>query len=232
MKEMDRQIQVFLRKLSWACITVASFTLLLLFLQTPETCVPPDTPSKPHLGFPKSSCDFSPRVYVPIDKKNKRLWSSGEWLKKVNSYVKFFKSLQDVGLLQKNSRALCVSAGAGHEVMALANLGVLDVTGVELIESPPLVSRADPHNLPFFNNSFDFAFSAHFAEALFPSRFASEMERTVEAGGVCVLVVEECGDDEVKEIVGLFRNSRLTSSNNVTLIGLKWTSVIMKKRNS
>ncbi|KAI9086392.1 hypothetical protein K1719_031476 [Acacia pycnantha] len=43
---------------------------------------------------------------------------------------------------------LCVSTGARHKVMALTNMGLLDVTVVELIESPPLVSQADSHNLP------------------------------------------------------------------------------------
>ncbi|KAF7815640.1 putative S-adenosyl-L-methionine-dependent methyltransferase [Senna tora] len=31
------------------------------------------------------------------------------------------------------------------------------------------------------------------------------------AGGVCLIVVEECGDDEVKVIVSLFKNSRFIS---------------------
>lgn len=54
-----------------------------------------------------------------------------------------------------------------------------DVTGIELLESLPLVRRADPHNLPFFDGAFDFAFTARFDEALFPTRFAAEMERVV-----------------------------------------------------
>ncbi|KAI4322590.1 hypothetical protein L6164_022267 [Bauhinia variegata] len=229
---MDGQIQIFLNRLSYTAITIASLTLLLLFLQTPETCVPPESPHKPHLKFPKSSCDYSPRELVPIDKKNKRLWSTKFWQKKVNSYIQFFKQIQDLGLLHNNSKVVCVSAGAGHEVMALSDIGVLDVTGVELIDSPPLVSRADPHNLPFFDHVFDLAFSGHLAEALFPSRFASEMERTVRPGGVCLLVVEQCGNDEVREIVGLFRNSRLIRSSNVTLTGLPMTSVIMRTKRS
>ncbi|TYK00373.1 methyltransferase [Cucumis melo var. makuwa] len=49
--------------------------------------------------------------------------------------------------------------------MALSHMGVHDVTGVELIDSPPL------------------------------------MERAVRPNVVCVIVVEECGDYEVKEIV-------------------------------
>lgn len=107
-------------------------------------------------------------------------------------------------------------------------MGVADVTGVELVDSPPLVSRADPHNLPFFDGVFDLAFTAHLAEALFPSQFVSEMERTVRIGGVCVVVVEE-GED-LKEIISLFRKSQFISAKNVTLIGLKMTRIIMRIR--
>ncbi|TYK04660.1 methyltransferase [Cucumis melo var. makuwa] len=63
-------------------------------------------------------------------------------------------------------------------------MGVHDVIGVELIDSPPLVSRADPHNLPFFDHVFDLAFTAHLVEALFLSRFVSEMERVVRPNDV------------------------------------------------
>lgn len=38
--------------------------------------------------------------------------------------------------------------------------------------------------------------------------FAAEMERTVRVNDACVVVVEECGDAEVEEIVGLFRKMR------------------------
>lgn len=112
--------------------------------------------------------------------------------------------------------------------MAISNLGVEDVTGVELIDSPALVSRADPHNLPFFDGAFDFAFTAHFDEALFPSRFAAEMERMVRPGGACLVLVEECGVGEVTEVVGLFRNSRFDRSRNVTLNGMRMTSILLR----
>lgn len=112
--------------------------------------------------------------------------------------------------------------------MALNKIGVADVTGVELLDSPPLVSRADPHNLPFFDQAFDLGFSASFDQALFPSRYAAEMERTVRVGGVCVVVVDECGDEEVKEIGKLFRRSTFVRAKNVTLIGSKMTRIIMR----
>ncbi|XP_022952209.1 uncharacterized protein LOC111454952 [Cucurbita moschata] len=226
---MERHVRLFLNRLSLASVAIATFILLLLFLQTPETCVPPNSPSKPHLRFPKSSCDSSPRELVSVDKKNKRLWSTKDWQKKVSSFVQFFHTIRDLGLLHNHTKVVCISAGAGHEVMALSQIGVLDVTGVELVDSPPLVSRADPHNLPFFDHVFDLAFTPHLAEALFPSQFVSEMERAVRPNGACVIVVEECGDAEVGEIVGLFTKSRFVNSINVTLTGLKMTRILMKR---
>ena len=44
-----------------------------------------------------------------------------------------------------------------------------------------------------------------------------------------VIVVEECEDYEVKEIVGLFMKSRFANSINVTLTGLKMTRILMKR---
>ncbi|KAG6738131.1 hypothetical protein POTOM_059690 [Populus tomentosa] len=158
-------------------------------------------------------------------KKRLKLWSSKSWLSQVSSFTTFFQSLN---LLNNETKVLCVSAGAGHEVMALNNMGVSDVTGVEIVDSLPLVKRADPNNLPFFDGVFDLAFSAHLEEALFPLRFAGEMERTVRNGGVCVVVVEECGGVEVDAIVGLFRKSMFVGAENVTLIGMRMTRIIMR----
>ncbi|CAL5406389.1 unnamed protein product [Camellia sinensis] len=225
---MERHIQILLNRISFASLTIGTMTLLFLFLQTPETCVPQGSIPKPHQKFPKSTCDFSHRAFTSIDKKNKRLWSTKDWLNKLHSFSSFFTDLQTLNHLHNHSKVLCVSAGPGHEVMALKQIGVGDVTGVELVDSPPLVSRADPHNLPFFDGVFDLGFSAHLDEALFRERFAAEMERTVRVGGVCVVAVEECGKEEVKEVAKLFRKSRFVSAKNVTLTGSKMTRIILR----
>ncbi|XWS15265.1 hypothetical protein CRYUN_Cryun35bG0080500 [Craigia yunnanensis] len=107
-------------------------------------------------------------------------------------------------------------------------MGLEDVTGVELIESWPLVSMADPYNLRFFDGAFDVSFTGHLEEALYPTRYAGEMERTLRKGGLCVVVVYKCGDEEVKEIVRLFRRSRLLGSSDVTLNGRRVTRIIMR----
>ncbi|KAM7492311.1 hypothetical protein LguiA_035232 [Lonicera macranthoides] len=229
---MERHIQIFLNKLSFISITIATFTLLLLFLQTPQTCIDPiesNSNPKPHHKFPKSSCEASHRSITSLDKKNHRLWSTKSWQNAVASFTSFFTDLQTLGHLHNHSNILVVSAGAGHSVMALNRIGVGDVTGVELLESPPLVSRSDPHNLPFFDSVFDLAFSAHLDLALFPARYVGEMERTVRIGGLCVVAMEECGREEVKEVLKLFRKSKFVEGKNVSLIGDKMTRIIMRR---
>ncbi|CAI0550385.1 unnamed protein product [Linum tenue] len=227
---MEKRVENLLNKVSYASITIATIALLITYLQIPETCIPPDTPiTKPHQKFPSSTCDSSlRRPYLSPAKKNIRLWSSKPWISQLNSFTRFFSDLQSTGLLPNHSRVLCLSAGAGHEVMALHNMGVGDVTGIEIVESLPLVRKADPTNLPFFDAVFDFAFTARLSEALFPARFVGEMERTVAGGGYCVLAVEECGKELVDQIVGLFHRSKLVGVGNVTLIGMRMTRIIMK----
>ncbi|KAK2987968.1 hypothetical protein RJ640_011231 [Escallonia rubra] len=225
---MERHIQAFLNKLSYASITIATLTLLLLFLHTPDTCLPSTPTSHFHQKFPKSTCDATHRPFTSLHKRNRRLRSTKSFQSAVASFASLFSSLQNLTLLPNHSRVLCLSAGAGQPVLALNQIGVDDVTGVELVDSPPLVSRADPHNLPFFDNVFDLGFSAHFDQALFPSRYAAEMERTVRVGGVCVVVVEECGDGEAGEVAKLFARSRFVGAKNITLTGSRMTRIIMK----
>lgn len=112
--------------------------------------------------------------------------------------------------------------------MAFREVGVSEITAVEIVESPPLVSRADPHNLPFFDGVFDLGFSGVFDLALFPGRYAEEMERTVKVGGVCVVAVEECGSGVVKEVGKLFRKSEVVGVRNVSLLGSRMTRIVMK----
>ena len=113
--------------------------------------------------------------------------------------------------------------------MSLKEIGIHEVTGVELVDSPPLVSRSDPHNLPFFDGVFNLGFSAHLDLALFPSRYVRELERTVRVGGTCVVCVEECGNGEVKEVMKLFTKSEFSESRNVTLMGSKVTMIITRR---
>ncbi|XP_077211077.1 S-adenosyl-L-methionine-dependent methyltransferases superfamily protein [Tasmannia lanceolata] len=222
---MERNVQSLLNRISFASITFATITLFFLFSHSPTT--PCQSPHQTLIiRFPKSSCEANHREHLPHEKRTRRLWSTRDWRKKVDSYTDFFQILRNIGLLNNNSNVLCVSAGAGHEVMALIEMGVVDVTGVEVVDWPPLVSRADPHDLPFFDGVFDLGFSAHLAESLFPTRFVAELERTVRPGGISVLALEEWV--EVGEIRDLFRKSSSVGARNVTLMGSKMTQIIMR----
>lgn len=230
---MDRHIQIFLNKISLVFIAIATLILLLLYLHTPATCV--DIASnghfKPHHRFPKSTCGYTARPYTSVEKRNRRLWSTDAWIRTVRSYTDLFRLLLDKRLFSVHSRVLVVSAGPGHAVKALNDLGLNDVAGVELVESPPLVSRADPHNLPFFDDAFDFVFSAYLDRALYPVRYAGEMERVVRDGGACVVAVEECGEGEIEVVVKLFRKSKFLGAMNVTLGGERRTRMVFRVRN-
>lgn len=232
---MDKHIQAFLNRISLIAATLATILLLSILLHRPEECGPHFTPHS-FLRFPRSTCDsfHRPRHFSTLEKKNQRIWSTSAWLNKVHSFSLLFldaqKSLpsRPFSLLSNSSRTLCVLAGAGQEVMALNQIGVSDVTAIDLVDSPPLVSRADPFNLPFFDDAFDFAFSAQFDVVLFPSRFVEEMERTVRVGGFCLLIVEECTHKEVKEIAGLFKRGELVDANNFTFGRSKMTRIVVR----
>ncbi|CAI9090345.1 OLC1v1025099C1 [Oldenlandia corymbosa var. corymbosa] len=233
---MEKHVQILLNKISYASITIATVVLLGLIIQTPSTCVDPTAPDHPtskrasQTLFPTSTCDYTHRAFTSLEKKNRRLWSSKMWIHAVDSYKALFSTFQAQtrSHLFNHSRALVVSAGPGQAVMALREMGVADVTGVEVVDSPPLVSRADPHNLPFFDDVFDFGFSGYLDRALFPIRYVEEMERTVKIGGICVVAVEECGDEEVREIVKFFRKSRFLNARNVSLAGEERTAIVMR----
>ncbi|KAL9288238.1 putative methyltransferase type 11, S-adenosyl-L-methionine-dependent methyltransferase [Arabidopsis thaliana] len=148
---------------------------------------------------------------------NARIWFSGAWKSRLSSFSTYFLRFRDLGFIQNHTKALCLSDGAGHAPMALSQIGLSDVTAVELVDSISLVKRADPHNLPFFDRVFDFVFTAHLAEALFPWRFVEEMERTVRHGGFCMVAVDECSGDNVRDIARFFHNSKVVDVANVTL---------------
>ncbi|KAM1774387.1 hypothetical protein ACFX12_043762 [Malus domestica] len=55
---MERHIEIFLNRLSYVAILIGTVTFVF-FLKTPDTYVSPSSSPKPHLCFPKSSCDAS-----------------------------------------------------------------------------------------------------------------------------------------------------------------------------
>lgn len=240
----EKNVERLLNRISLVFAAVATLALLHLFSHSSLSCSPAPViridrhaarrhrspiPAQEGDAYPRSSCDVAAREVVTPDKRFAKLRSSRAWRRRADAFAALFATLRSARILSNSTNVLCVSAGAGHEVAALKESGVADVTGVDVIDFFPLVRRADPHDLPFFDNVFDLGFSTGVTEALFPARFVSEMERTVRQGGAIVLAVNRPPSaQEVEEIKALFKRSILLEARNMTMLGSDMTLIVMK----
>ncbi|KAF7024151.1 hypothetical protein CFC21_036536 [Triticum aestivum] len=230
---MDRHVRRLLNRVAIALAAVATAALLHLFRHPSTSCfgasLARSSLSLSMAPLPRTSCDAASRRVVDPDLRLAKLRSSPRWRRHSAALsASVIDPLRRLRLLRGSSRVLCLAAGAGQAVDALRVAGVGDVTGVDLVDFPPLVRRADPHNLPFFDDAFDLALSsdpAALTGALFPSRFASEIERTVRRGGAIAIAVDRHVDLSV--IFSLFRKSRLVDVRNATLDGSAASIVVL-----
>ncbi|CAO2177631.1 unnamed protein product [Urochloa humidicola] len=204
------------------------------------------SPPSPHIRMRPSTKYHTYEDYLrhqlnkTLNPRLRRVWATRDWQRKVTTFATFFTSLQHQHLLTNTSRALCVGARLGQEVAALRQIGVRNAVGIDLAPAPPLVVRGDFHAQPFEDETFDFEFSNVFDHALYPDRFAAEIERTLRPGGVAVLhvAVHRRGDRysandllDVKGLVGLFRRCEVVRVSKVDAFGLD-TEVILRKKRS
>ncbi|CAL4961010.1 unnamed protein product [Urochloa decumbens] len=233
---MDGHVRRLLNRVSIALAAVATAALLHLFRRSSSSCFSGGTGLSPaHASlsltpFPRTSCDAASRRVVDPDLRLAKLRASPRWRRHGAALsAASLIPLRRHRLLGRSSSALCVAAGAGRAVDALHEAGVGDVTGVDLVDFPPLVRRADEHNLPFFDGAFDVVLSddpGAVAGALFPSRFASELERTVRRGGAIVIAVDR--QVGFSTVAGLFRRSRVVEVRNATLDGSLVNIVVLR----
>ncbi|KAK8918813.1 hypothetical protein KSP39_PZI021406 [Platanthera zijinensis] len=227
---MERHIERLLNRISLTFATIATLSLIHLFSRSSLSCAPSPLRHRNQSSltltlspFPSSSCESASREIISSEKRFLKLRSTHAFRRRVQSFSSVFLSLRSLGLLSNTSHVLCVSVGAGHEVVALQDSGVVDVTGVEVMDFPPLVKRADPHNLPFFDEVFDLGFSTGFDAALFPKRFVEEIERTVRRWGA---------EGGVVDVEKLFQWSSLLEVRKFTLDGSPMTLIVMRKNNN
>ncbi|XVE92269.1 hypothetical protein REPUB_Repub01dG0082100 [Reevesia pubescens] len=172
-----------------------------------------------------------------LNPKLRKIWTTRDWDRKIQVFSRFFHELKLQNLLSNSSKSLCIGARVGQEVEALKRVGVSDSIGIDLVPCPPLVLKADFHNQPFDNETFDFEFSNVFDHALYPQKFVAEIERTLKPEGVCVLHValsrradKYSANDlySVKPLVKLFKRSQLVRVRKVDGFGLD-TEVVFRK---
>ncbi|CAM0883292.1 unnamed protein product [Alopecurus aequalis] len=228
---MDGHVRRLLNRVAIALAAVATAALMHVFRHSSTSCFA-SSPAHSSISlapFPRTSCDAASRRVVDPDLRLAKLRSSPRWQRHNAALsASAFDPLRRLRLLGNSSRVLCLAAGAGRAVDALNVAGVGDVTGVDLVDFPPLVRRADLHNLPFFDDAFDLALSddpAALAGALFPSRFAAEIERTVRRGGAIAIAVDRHTDLFI--VVSLFKKSRVVHVRNTTLDGSAASVVIL-----
>jgi hypothetical protein len=231
---MDARVRRLLDRVAMALAALATAALLHLLRHSSSSCfVRRAAPTFVPLSlarFPRTSCDAASRRVVDPELRLAKLRASPCWRRRGDAISSAtLAPLRQLRLLGDSSRVLCVAAGAGQAVDALRAAGVGDVTGIDLFEFPPLVRRADPHNLPFFYGAFDVVLSDALwalAGALFPSRFAAEIERVVRRGGAIALAGDRSVD--LSSVARLFNKSRVVEGRNVTLDGRAVSIVILR----
>ncbi|XP_062180975.1 uncharacterized protein LOC133885300 isoform X2 [Phragmites australis] len=221
---MDRRTQRLVTRVSIALAAVTTFSLVYLLRHASTFCSAAPHPLALTLSlapFPRNSCDAASRRVVPPDRRLSKLRASPRWRRRTAALASSaFPALRTLRLLDAPSRVLCLAAGAGHAVDALRAEGVGDVTGIDLVDFPPLVRRADPHRLPFFGGTFDLVFSddsSAISGVLFPSLVAAEAERAVRLGGGIALTVDR--DIDPAAVAALFKRSRVVDVKDITLDG-------------
>lgn len=234
---IDRRARRLDTCVSIGLAAIATLSLLHLLRHSSTHCSPASHPLALTISlapFPRTSCDAASRRVVPPDRRLAKLRASPRWRRRTASLAtSAFPPLRGLGFLAAPSRVLCLAAGAGHVVDALHAAGTGDVTGVDLVDSPPLVRRADPHRLPFSDGAFDLEFSddpSAISGALFPSRLVAEVERVVRPGGGIALAVDR--GIETAAVAALFKRSRIVDVRDVTLDGSQVRLLILQSNST
>jgi hypothetical protein len=221
---IDRHAVRLITRVSVAMAAVATLSLLYLLRHASIYCSPAS--HQPALTislapFPHTSCDAASRRVVPPDHRLSKLRASPRWRRRAASLAtSAFPPLRGLGILAARSRVLCLAAGAGHAVDAFRAAGTRDATGIDLVDFPPLVRRADPHHLVFSDDP------SATSGALFPSRLAREAERAVRRGGGIALALDR--EIETAAVATLFKRSRVLDVKDVTLDGSQVRLLIMQ----
>lgn len=116
-----------------------------------------------------------------LDPVKREKWLGPEWDTKLEGFKKEFSKFG--GMIDSNTRALCIGARTGQEVVALKELGVSEAIGIDIVPHLPNVIEGDMHNLSFDDNSFDLVYTNVIDHSIDPKKMISEIERVLSPGG-------------------------------------------------
>jgi ubiquinone/menaquinone biosynthesis C-methylase UbiE len=113
--------------------------------------------------------------------------SGPEWQLRLDGFKNEFSKLSNY--LTPEKKCLVLGAAAGEKVIALRELGIESVVGLDLIPHEPLVLKGDMHNLEYENDSFDFVYTNSLDHSIMPEKLISEVERVLSPGGLFYLQI-------------------------------------------
>tara|TARA_E500000331_G_C17256245_1_gene713196 strand:- start:663 stop:1934 length:1272 start_codon:yes stop_codon:yes gene_type:complete len=119
------------------------------------------------------------------DPAKREKWLGEEWNSKIEGFKKEFSKFG--GLINPDTKSLCIGARTGQEVVALKEMGVKDVTGIDIVPHLPNVIKGDMHNLDFEENTFDLVYTNVIDHSINPQKMIDEMERVLKPGGFLFL---------------------------------------------
>ena len=173
------------------------------------------------------------------DPIRRSVWLGREWQQKIDIFSKYFERLFSSFPISRNrgSRALCVGARTGQEVVALRQMN-LDAIGIDLVPNEPYVIFGDFHSIPFASENFEFVFTNVFDHAFYPVKLIEEMERVTAKNGLIVVHLslksktDSFGVTEVgnqQGVLELFKSSKVLSSKRLKpMLGQNWEVVLQK----
>lgn len=120
---------------------------------------------------------------------NKReKWVGEEWGSKISGFKQEFEKIKS--FLSPEKKCLCLGARTGQEVVALKEMGVKDVTGIDIVPHKPHVIEGDIHNLEFKDESFDLVYTNIIDHSIDPKKMISEVERVLKVDGLFYLQIQ------------------------------------------
>jgi len=170
------------------------------------------------------------------DPVRRQKWLGEEWDSKLNYFENVFETIVTDFPEIKNGTSVGLGARTGQEVQAMINLG-FKASGVDLVACKPLVIEGDIHDLPFENDSFDFAFTNIYDHSLYPDKFLQEIDRIVKSQGVILLHLafgdtDDYGANELIDstpIVNFFKEYQIVKDEPMPIWGGLNHQVLIKK---
>jgi len=123
-----------------------------------------------------------------LNPEKRKKWLGEEWDLKLDGFKNEFAKLSNY--LDKDMKCLCIGARTGQEVLALKELGIENVVGIDIVPHDPYVIIGDMHNLDYDDDYFDFVYTNIIDHSIYPAKAIGEIERVLKNNGIFFLQMQ------------------------------------------